>query len=384
MVRDDQLSILFNAETPAFVYDLSSIENSLRSLEELTGSSSCLCLYSVKACSQVDVLKTINQFVDGFSCSSPFEYNLVAGLERPNMLQVVSPSISASFLNNMNTVPDLLTFNSISQFERNFSLVDFETSLGIRANPKTSFVKSGKYDPCRKGSKLGVTIDAIILALKAKKKLRRVIQGLHIHNNCESEDFQELKKTVDQVTPLLNEHSFKWINLGGGYQFAGVDPNPLIETIEKLKQEYSLKVLIEPGNSIVRDAGFLVSSIIDIFESDGKQVAILDTAVSHAPEVFEYDWSPPVSGSNSKGEFSYIMAGCSCLAGDVFGEYSFEKPKKIGDKVVFEEMGAYTTVKASWFNGINMPNIYVLTQDGELALRKRYTFEDFARHCGVD
>lgn len=375
--------LLLDLQTPALVYDEDSIDSVFQTLSGIRNEKLFKVLYSMKACSLFSVMKIISPNVDGFSCSTNNEIELATRIaRRDQVIQTVSPTPAVGFVVG-HRAPDLLTFNTIEQARRSETLQP-EMRAAIRVNPETSFVRNNKYDPCRVASKLGATVPKILKELKSNSAFRERISGLHFHNNCESENFVELQLTVDRISPLLESHEFKWINLGGGYRFVDVDLAPLGDLVRLLRARYGLEVFIEPGGGVVRDAGYLVSTIIDMFESDGKQIAILDTAVNHAPEVFEYDWSPPTLNSCLNGKYSYIFAGCSCLAGDVFGEYSFNKPKKLGDRVVFGEMGAYSTAKTSWFNGISMPNIYILTQDGELDLRKTYTYEDFARHCGVD
>ena len=217
-------------------------------------------------------------------------------------------------------------------------------------------------------------------------RLRSRISGLHVHDNCESEDFEQLHETALTLMPLLeSDFEFKWINLGGGYQIESSNDhvNSFQKTVDWLTNDYNLDVIIEPGNGIIRESGRLVTTVLDIFEADASKVAILDTTVNHAPEVFEYDWSPIVSTSVARGKFKYTLAGCTCLAGDVFGEYSFDEPLTVGSKLVFESLGAYSMVKASMFNGVNLPNLYLLTENGELVLRKSFSFEDFANRCGV-
>jgi len=176
----------------------------------------------------------------------------------------------------------------------------------------------------------------------------------------------------------------RWINLGGGYLFdEAVSLTPFYEAVELLRSKYHLQVFIETGASIVRKAGYLVSTVLDIFESEGKTIAILDTTVNHMPEVFEYQFEPDILGSEEDGRFAYILAGCTCLAGDLFGEYTFPEPLEVGSRVVFANVGAYTLVKAHMFNGINLPTMYALTKEGGLVMKKRFTYEDFASRCGV-
>ncbi len=151
-----------------------------------------------------------------------------------------------------------------------------------------------------------------------------------------------------------------------------------------IQSKYNLKVFIEPGSSIVRDAGCLVSSVPDIFTSDGKNVAVVDTTVGHTPEVFEYQFQPDVIGQTDDGNHTYLLAGFSCLAGDVFGEYSFEELLQVGSRVVSPNMGAYTLAKAHTFNGINLPAVYAQTENGEVVLEKEFTYEEYASKNGVD
>lgn len=139
---------------------------------------------------------------------------------------------------------------------------------------------------------------------------------------------------------------------------------------------------MEPGASIVRRSGSLVSSVVDLFPSGDRQVAVLDTSVNHMPEVFEYKFEPDVLGDSDSGEFEYLLAGSACLAGDLFGEYAFEEPLTTGSRVVFPDVGAYSLVKANMFNGINLPTVYLLTDQGELQELKRYRFDDFLSLCG--
>jgi len=176
----------------------------------------------------------------------------------------------------------------------------------------------------------------------------------------------------------------EWINIGGGYLFNEADSlTPFFRAVDLLRTKYGLTVFVEPGAAIVRDAGYLVSTVLDMFESEGKTVAILDTTVNHMPEVFEYQFSPDVLGATNDGEFKVILAGCSCLSGDLFGEFAFEKPITIGTRVVFQNMGAYTVPKWNMFNGINLPSIYALTEDGQIVLKKQFTYADFAARNGV-
>ena len=164
----------------------------------------------------------------------------------------------------------------------------------------------------------------------------------------------------------------------------GDNLDKFIEALAFLRNRYDVEVFFEPGKAIIGAAGYIISTIIDMLESDGKTIAILDTTVNHMPEVFEYQYRPDVLGHKKNGGYNYILAGCTCLAGDEFGEYAFDEPLEIGSRIIFSNVGAYTLVKAHMFNGVNLPSIYVYTQDGELEIKKQFEYEDFKSRCGVE
>ena len=369
--------------TPALVFDQAALIETVSVFGLRPEFSNVRILYSLKASAEFGLLECVMPFVQGVSCSSAFEANLLNASGSTKQIQIVSPGLSKRFLDSLMRVPELLTFNSIPQFDRLCGFTSPETRLAIRVNPKTQFVTNEKYDPCRHGSKLGVTVEKIAREFETNNLFRDRITGIHVHNNCESDDFEQLRQTVEMLKPLLNsEFDISWVNLGGGYEIAGVDFAPFGEIVNELANEYGLEVFFEPGGGLVRESGYLVSTVVDIFDSDEESIAILDTAVNHAPEVFEYNWSPPVLAAVEGGKHQYTLAGCSCLAGDIFGRYGFDKPLSVGEKVVFSSLGAYAMPKWSYFNGINLPNVYLLTSDGELVLKKSFTFEDFANRCG--
>jgi carboxynorspermidine decarboxylase len=156
------------------------------------------------------------------------------------------------------------------------------------------------------------------------------------------------------------------------------------DAVDLLRDKYNVDIIIEPGASIVRDACYLVSSVVDIFASDDVEIVVLDTTVNHLPEVFEYQYTHSLLNSHDAGKYRYLLAGSSCLAGDVFGIYAFDKPLEVGSRVIFNDAGAYSQVKANMFNGINLPDVYSITFYGTAALKKRYTFADYLERCGVE
>ncbi len=378
----------FFAETPAFVCDYNGVSESLHKLDIISSQSTVGLLYSLKSFTVVDGLLLISPSIHGFSVSSLFEAKLAREiLGEEKSVHYTSPGLRPDEAEAISELCSHISFNSLSQWRQYLNKVASKVSCGLRINPQLSSIKDERYDPCRKHSKLGVPLEQLIATVDRDPGRLAGIEGLHFHTNCDSSDFSQLLATVEHIDAKLEKFlpRLKWINLGGGYLFnEGKDLDAFHEAVNLLRSKYDIEVFIEPGASIVREAGYLVSTVLDIFTSDGKKVAILDTTVNHMPEVFEYQFEPDVMGHSDEGKHSYILAGCTCLAGDVFGEYSFDEPLEVGSRVIFTNVGAYTLVKAHMFNGVNLPSIYAITQDGQLKPIKHFTYEDFKSRCGAD
>jgi carboxynorspermidine decarboxylase len=371
-------------ETPFFVYEQSKIIRNLTALQDAVPCSFATVLYSLKACSVLGVLQAMATRVGGFSTSSLFEAR-IADLVAPQGVSIhyTSPGLEARVTPNLAELCTHITLNTTSQLDRLARFLPSNISLGMRINPGWSNVKDTRYDPCRTFSKLGIPLREIALFMGEARNRR--IKGVHVHNACLSESWTPLLKTVRRIAVKLDAclGELEWINIGGGYVWnERTDFGPLQEALDLLGVRHGLQVFLEPGAGIVNSAGHLVASVVDILMSKGKNVAILDTTVNHLPEVFEYQYEPDVVEHVDRGRHVYVLAGCSCLAGDVFGEYSFEEPLEIGSRVTFENVGAYSLVKAHSFNGINLPSVYMSNQHHELELIKQFTFDDFSNRCG--
>lgn len=389
MLRDEILKEFANLLTPAWVFEESVARSQLRKIGEWAQKHGFQLLYPLKPNFLPQVLGIIASEVSGFSVSSYFECCLAReASNESSSIHFTSPSLRPDEIERIAELCDSVSFNSLSQLRRFKHTAEGRARVGLRVNPQLSFVADERYNPSRTASKLGVPLtDLVKMASNGIKDKLKGVSGVHFHNNTDSTNFSQLLQTVEHLDLYLGEwlNTLDWINLGGGYLFdEGVDLTPFHQAIDLLRSKHGLEVFIEPGATIVRDAGFIVSSVVDLFLSDGKQIAVLDTTVNHMPEVFEYQYEPDVLGHTEDGEYSYILAGASCLAGDLFGEYSFKDPLKFGSRVVFTGMGAYTLVKAHMFNGINLPTIYSLTDDGELILEKEFTYEDFASRNGLE
>ena len=375
--------------TPAFIYEEEYISHRCEHLRQIADEAGCSLLYALKALTLPGVLNIISPYVQGFSASSLFE-SIIAreGLQAGGSVHLTSPGLRPDEIERISGLCDYLSFNSISQWLRHKDDVAEKVKVGLRVNPQMSFLEDSRYDPCRPNSKLGASIAQVKESLEHEHHLQHGLSGILIHNNCNAPDFRQLLLTVQKLETELGclLHSLEWINLGGGYLFDEESSNieALYEAVWSLKSKYGLEVFIEPGSAFVREAGFLVSTVLDLIETEGKEIAILDTSVNHVPEAFEYQWRPDVLRDVEGGEFSYVLAGSTCLAGDVFGEYSFTQPLEIQSKVVIKGIGAYNLVKAHTFNGLNLPSIYTLKPRREVELVKKFTFEEQFQRWGFE
>ena len=381
-------------ETPAYVYSESVLRKAATDALAVASYAGCKLLYTLKPCGLVGVLETLAPHVHGFAASSVFESRLAREVTVDGQtLHCYSPAFSAVDMDELLSMVDYLSVNSVNQLELAASLIRARAkratslgsvSIGLRVNPEMGFAADARYDPCRPHSKLGVPISdfrRLLGTSPISDKGRSRIEGIHVHNNCESEDLTQLAATVESIEDILRTLDRPaWVNLGGGYYLGPeIDADPLAQAVRKLREEFGVTVFIEPGTALVQQAGMLVSEALDVFESGGKRVAVLDASTSHMPEVFEYGFAPSVSGSFEGGESAMILAGRSCLAGDVFGEYEFRDPLRIGDRVAIMDAGSYSHSRAAPFNGIPIPSSYLLREDGGFDRMTAYGYRDFAQ-----
>ena len=384
---ESRLALSREVATPAFVYDEAGLHRLIDTLDPVKQATGCKVLFSLKAFSFIDAIELMAPRLDGFAASSLFEARLAREVcGRGAEVHLTSPGIRPGDVDDLASLCDYVSFNSMSHLRVYGGRMAPYTSLGLRVNPQLSFVPDDRYDPCRPHSKLGVPLERLMATVAADRGQIAGVEGVHVHSNCDSTDLSQLLGTVrhldERLGPLL--HGMRWINLGGGYLFdeAG-DVGQVVEAVATLESRYGLQVYLEPGAALVRSAGFVVASVLDVFPSEGVQVAVLDTTVNHMPEVLEYGFEPDVCGHDDEAEVEYLLAGSTCLAGDVFGVYRFAEPLEIGARVVFGNAGAYTLSKAHTFNGVNLPSVYALDRSGGLTLKKRYGYGDYAERWGV-
>ena len=375
--------------TPAFVYEDAFIVSRCEHLKEIADKANCRLLYSIKALTLPWVLDLIKPYVHGFSTSSLFEASTARNvLAAEGTVHLTTPGLRPNQIGKISEICDYISFNTVSQWLRHKDDVAKDLEIGLRVNPEVSFLDDPRYDPCRADSKLGISAHAIKEAFGTRSPASHGISGLLFHNNCNSPDFQEVLVSVQKLEMQLDQvlAGLRWINLGGGYLFDKDSTNhdAFYEAVSRLQKRYGLEVYIEPGSAFVRDAGFLVSTVLDLIESDGRSIAVLDTTVNHLPESFEYEWRPDVLMDVEGGQYPYIIAGSTCLAGDVFGEYAFNNPLDIGSTVVMYGVGAYNLVKAHTFNGVPLPSIYALGANGEVDLMHEFTLEEQSARWGFE
>ena len=244
-------------------------------------------------------------------------------------------------------------------------------------------MRDPRYDPARPRSKLGVPLRSLpqILASAPVE-----VSGLHFHTNADSENLGELEENVEVLAEsVAGEDRFDWLNLGGGYLFGAIPVlAPLGRSVALAKRDIANEVFVEPGAALVRPAGNLIASVVDIFERCDIRVAILDTSVNHLPEVLEFGYQPDVKESTDDGSHEYVLAGGSCLAGDVFGRYRFDAPLELGMTITFAEAGAYAQAKSHRFNGINLPSVWIASPDGSLTARQSPDYKSYVEHWMPD
>jgi carboxynorspermidine decarboxylase len=279
------------------------------------------------------------------------------------------------------TYADYYSFNSLSQFQK-FSTRLFAKKpnaiAGLRINPEYSTVTTDLYNPCIPGSRLGVRAEDL------PENLPDGISFFHSHNLCESDSYA-LEETLKSIEKLFGKYlpKLKKLNLGGGHLMTreGYDIEHLINTLLTFKKRHPhLELILEPGSAVAWQTGYLSSTVLDIVNSKGIHVAILDCSISaHMPDVIEMPYKPKVLNASDPvfGKPTYRLGGQTCLAGDFVGDYSFDNPLKIGDKVVFDDMMHYTMVKTTTFNGINLPHIGIWRRNNEFELIKSFGYSDF-------
>lgn len=368
--------------TPCYLIDEGAIISNLEILRALREDTHCKILLAQKAFSLYALYPLISRYIDGVCASGLYEARLGAE-EMRAQTHVFCAAYAPRDIPELAKICSHIVFNSMTQAERFHREASAHgASLGLRINPQFS-TQTGHaiYDPCSKGSRLGIT------AANFPETLPDWIEGLHFHTLCE-QNSDALEATLCAVEEKFGKHlkRIKWINFGGGHHItrADYDIARLKRCINKMADKYGLEVYLEPGEAVALNAGELISEVLDIVENDGK-IALLDaSAACHMPDVIEMPYTPPLANAGKPGEkrFDYTLAGATCLAGDVIGKYSFKAPLKIGDRVKFQDMAIYSFVKNNTFNGMPLPALAVKDKSGDCKIIKTFGYEDFKSRLG--
>lgn len=374
-MRMDQLP------TPCYVIDEKKLKENLQILKEVREEAGCKILLAQKAFSCFYEYPLIGQYLDGTTASGLYEARL-GKEEMGKENHVFAPAYKDADMKELGQICDHIIFNSFSQLRRHKDAVSGK-SLGLRINPECSTQGDHAiYDPCAPGSRLGVTKEVFEREIKAEPELFDVLDGLHFHTLCE-QNADDLAKTLEAVEEKFGPwlHKIKWLNMGGGHHITrdDYDRKLLIKCIRHIRDTYGVEVYLEPGEAIALNAGYLVTEVMDIVEN-GLSVLILDaSAACHMPDVLEMPYRPPLKDSGNAGEkaFTYRLSSCTCLAGDVIGDYSFDRQIQVGDRLYFEDMAIYSMVKNNTFNGIPLPGIAVMKENGDCRIIRSFGYEDF-------
>jgi len=366
-------------DSPAYVIDLAMLKQNLELLAHAQAAAGATILLALKGFAAWSTFQLVGQYLDGVSASGPDEARL-GREELGKQVHTYCPAFDERSLRETIRYSDHVIFNSPSQIDRFRSMIDEHVnhvSFGLRVNPQHSEVHVPLYDPCAPGSRLGAT-----KAQLARADLRG-IDGLHFHTLCElgADALQRTLAVVEEeLAPWLERA--KWVNFGGGHHITkpGYDVGLLVDLVRNFRHEYDVDVYLEPGEAIGLNTGVLVASVLDIVENEGP-IALLDTsATAHMPDVLEMPYRPEVRGASEPGRraHTYRLGGLSCLAGDMIGAYSFDKPLNVGDKLVFEDMAHYTMVKTTTFNGVRLPSIALYDpSDDRYRVQRTFGYEDY-------
>ena len=367
------------APSPSYVVDLGRLRHNLAILDEVQKKSGAKILLALKAFSMWSVFPIIARTLHGVCASSPWEARL-GREEFGGEVHSFSAAFKESDVRELLETSNHLVFNSFNQLERFRPLweqYEGRVSIGLRVNPGHSEGHTEIYDPAAPKSRLG------ILRSEFDGKSLKGVEGLHFHTLCE-QLFEPLERTARVFEEKFGEFlpQMKWLNLGGGHHITreGYDVDALVELVRYFRRKYDLEVYLEPGEAIAIGTGILVSEVLDVVHNQ-VDIAVLDvSATCHMPDILEMPYRPEIKGGYDPGEkgHDYRLGGPSCLAGDVIGDWSFEQPLKVGQKLAFLDMSHYTMVKTTTFNGIQHPHICTFEpQTGELEVVRSFGYQDF-------
>jgi carboxynorspermidine decarboxylase len=360
--------------TPYFLLDERRLEANLRVVEQVRERSGARSVLALKCFSAWSVFPLMRRYLDGTTSSSAYEARL--GHDRfGGETHAYSVAFDRAEVAEVSVFADKMIFNSVSQLESHRDVAR-AASIGLRVNPGVSTSSFDLADPARRFSRLGV-IDDVVL-----DRVASTIDGIMFHFNCENADVDSVCRSLDSISERYASvlATLQWVSLGGGISFTspGYDLDRFCVTLASFADRHGVQVYLEPGEAVVTGAAELVTTVVDVVHNE-IDIAVVDASVeAHMLDHLIYGTTPRVS-SPSAGERRVMVAGRTCLAGDVFGDYRFSAPLRIGDEVRFADAAGYTMVKTTWFNGLRMPSIVVRRLDGTLETVRQFTYDDFER-----
>ena len=364
--------------SPCYLLEASDLRRNLQLIDRVQQESGCTIILALKGFAMWSAFPMVSEYLPGCAASSYNEARL-ARQRFGGHVHLYAPAYSPSEFPSLIPLSDRISFNSLSQWQRFGKQARAAgISCGLRVNPGIQEVENDLYNPCHAQSRLGIAPEQIADGIPEG------IEGLHVHALCEcdADATQRLIEVVeDKFGHLLA--TLKWCNLGGGHLMtrSGYDIEGLIEQLIAFRQRHpQLEVILEPGSAIAWRTGPLISSVLDLIERGGIRIALLDvSATAHMPDVLEMPYRAEVRNADLPGTkpHTYRLAGPTCLAGDVIGDYAFDQPLKLGDKVIFEDMIHYTMVKTTQFNGVLHPSIAIRHEQGEIEIVKQFNYADY-------
>ena len=368
--------LLEQLPTPSYVVYEEKIKKNLKILKYVEEQTGCHILLAQKCFSMYAMYPLLSQYLSGCTASGLYEARLgYEEMKKEN--HIFSPAYREEEFDEIVTYCDHIIFNSVAQWKKYKDRCG-NRSCGLRINPECSTqTEHAIYDPCAPGSRLGVT------RARLKPEDLEGIEGLHFHTLCE-QNSDDLETTLKDFEEKFGEdlHRMKWLNMGGGHHITReeYDLDKLIRLIRHVKETYDVEVYLEPGEAVALNAGILQTTVLDKVENHGITTLILDaSAACHMPDVLEMPYRPPLQDSGESGEkkHTYRLSSYTCLAGDIIGDYSFDREISIGDRLYFEDMAIYSMVKNNTFNGIGLPAIAICHEDGDCSIVKQFTYQDF-------